>query len=81
MSERTFVRRFRETTGSAPGEWLTDVRIDEAKRSLERSALPIEEVARLGGFGSLATLRHHFTRATGVPPRDYRERFRYLKAA
>ncbi len=75
MSERSFLRRFMEATGATPGRWLTGVRVDEAKRLLEVTSLPIDDVARLAGFGSVATLRHHFGRATGLSPRDHRDRF------
>lgn len=75
MSERSFHRRFAEAVGSSPGEWLIEVRVEEAKRLLETSPLPVEEVARLSGFGSVATLRYHFARATGLSPSEYRERF------
>jgi len=75
MSERSFLRRFVKATGSAPGRWVTVVRIEEAKRLLERATIPIEEVARLAGFGGVASLRHHFGPATGLSPRDYRSRF------
>lgn len=80
MSERTFVRRFKEATGLAPGEWLIGIRIEEARQLLETTSYPVEEVADLAGFGSTATLRHHFTRAAGLPPREYRERFRHRSA-
>ena len=75
LSERSFLRRFAEAVGTSPGEWLAGVRVDEARRLLEATSLPVEEVARLSGFGSTATLRHHFSRATALSPRDYRERF------
>ena len=75
MSERTFLRRFKEATAMSPGEWLIGARVEEARRLLETSDAPIEEVARLAGFGSVATLRHHFGPATNLSPRDYRERF------
>lgn len=75
MSERSFLRRFVEATGASPGEWLAGVRVDAARRLLEATPLPVEEVARLAGFGSVAALRHHFARATALSPRDYRERF------
>lgn len=75
MSERTFLRRFTEATGMAPGEWLSELRVAEARRLLEATRLPVEEVARAAGFGSVATLRHHFGRMTGLAPREYRERF------
>ncbi|MDG5497112.1 transcriptional regulator FtrA [Niveispirillum sp. BGYR6] len=75
MSERTFLRRFQEATGHTPGDWLALVRVELAKTLLETTSLPVEEVARLAGFGAPPTLRHHFSRATGLSPRDYRDRF------
>jgi AraC family transcriptional activator FtrA len=76
MSLRTFLRRFRDATGSPPGEWLLRQRLDRARELLEgASAAPVEEVAALCGFGSAATLRHHFRRRFGLGPAAYRARF------
>ncbi len=75
MSPRTFLRRFTETTGSAPGEWVIGVRIEEAKRLLETTRVSVEEVATKVGFGTVATLRHHFHNQVGLVPREYRETF------
>ncbi len=75
MSERSFVRRFAESTGASPGAWLTALRVEETKRQLEAGAEGLEDIARRVGFGSAATLRQQFRRATGLNPRDYRERF------
>ncbi|MBL0924008.1 MAG: transcriptional regulator FtrA [Sphingomonadaceae bacterium] len=75
MSPRTLLRRFAETTGLAPGEWVTSVRVEEAKRLLETTRLPVEHVAEKAGFGTIATLRHHFHNQLGLAPREYRERF------
>lgn len=75
MSTRTFLRRFSETTGLPPGEWLVRQRVDEAKRLLEATRLPVEDVAARSGFGSVETLRHHFRRQLGRSPRDYRDTF------
>ncbi len=78
MSPRTFQRRFAEATGQAPGEWVAAVRVEEAKRLLEGTALPVEEVARLAGFGSTANLRLHFGRRHNK--RLYRKRCRIENA-
>lgn len=75
MGERTFLRRFREATGQSPATWLALERVEAAKHLLETTDLSVEEVARLAGFGAPPALRHHFTRTTGLAPRDYRERF------
>lgn len=76
MSERTFLRRFVEATGETPIAWLAGVRVEEARRLLELTGCPVEEVAHRSGFGNAATLRQHFVRTTGLAPREYRERFR-----
>jgi AraC family transcriptional activator FtrA len=75
MSERTFLRRFREATGSTPADFLIAARVDRARELLETTALPVEEVATQSGFGAVATLRHHFQRRLGVSPATYRQRF------
>ncbi|HEX4806490.1 MAG TPA: helix-turn-helix domain-containing protein [Conexibacter sp.] len=74
-SERTFNRRFRRETGTTPLRWLHAQRIDHARRLLEASDLPVEEVARRSGFGSAAILRQHFRRATATTPTAYRRTF------
>jgi AraC family transcriptional regulator, transcriptional activator FtrA len=76
MSPRTFARRFGAETGTTPMRWLTSQRVLHAQRLLEASELDVEEVARECGFGSAALLRHHFRRAVGVAPADYRMAFR-----
>lgn len=75
MSTRTFQRHFTEATAMSPSEWLVNLRIDEAKRLLEITKLPIEDVATKAGFGSVGTLRHHFHRLVGLSPREYRDNF------
>jgi AraC family transcriptional activator FtrA len=75
MSERTFIRRFFETVGETPAAWLISIRLDRARELLETRDVPIDELARLCGFGSAATLRHHFRRKLQITPHAYRERF------
>lgn len=75
LSERTFARRFVAETGTSPHKWLTQQRILHARHLLEETALGVEEVAHACGLGSGALLRHHFRRAVGVTPADYRRSF------
>ncbi|MCA3613085.1 MAG: transcriptional regulator FtrA [Methylobacterium sp.] len=75
MSQRTFIRRFTETTGLPPGEWVIAMRIEAAKALLEGSGLMIEDVAQEAGFGSVEVMRHHFRKGLGLSPREYRETF------
>ncbi|MBO3759679.1 transcriptional regulator FtrA [Ciceribacter sp. L1K22] len=75
MSERTFLRRFAEATGTTPGEWLTAERVAIAKDLLCGAGARIDDVANAVGFGSAHTLRHHFRRKIGISPTEYRTRF------
>lgn len=76
VSERTFTRRFRAETGQSPKQWLLAQRVQHARRLLESTDLSVEEVAVRAGFGSPATLRVHFQRATATRPTAYRATFR-----
>lgn len=75
MSERTFARRFRAETGTTPAAWITRQRLTRAQELLERTEVPIDEVARLSGFGTAAVLRHHFARSLSTSPQAYRRTF------
>jgi transcriptional regulator GlxA family with amidase domain len=71
-SERTFTRRFRAETGTTPLQWLLAQRVLEARRLLETTELPVDVVAQRCGFGTAASLREHFRRATRTTPSAYR---------
>ena len=75
VSPRTFARRFREETGTTPLQWLLAQRVLEARRLLEESDLAVEDVAWRCGFGTAASLREHFRRATTTTPTAYRRSF------
>jgi transcriptional regulator GlxA family with amidase domain len=75
VSPRTFARRFRAETGTTPLQWLLGRRVLAARRLLEESDLPVEEIAREVGFGDAASLRSHFRRATTTTPTAYRRTF------
>ena len=76
MSRRTFDRRFRSLTGSAPLQWLISQRVLQAQRLLESTDVSVDEVARRCGFRSPVALRGHFRRQLGVSPAVYRTAFR-----
>jgi AraC family transcriptional activator FtrA len=75
MSKRTLSRRFVETTGTSPLDWITTLRVRRAKDLLETTALSMEEIADQCGFGSAPTLRHHFRTRVRLSPNGYRVRF------
>jgi AraC family transcriptional regulator, transcriptional activator FtrA len=80
VSPRTFARRFREEIGTTPLQWLLNQRVQEARRLLEETDLPIDAVAWRVGFGTAASLRDHFRRATATTPTAYRRSFRPIAA-
>ena len=75
MSERTFIRRFKQATGTTPADWLTSARVERARELLENSSHSIDAIAEQTGLGTAATLRHHFRRRLGTSPTAYRSRF------
>lgn len=75
LSERSLLRRFREATGSTPGQWLAEARLAEARRLLEEGRLALSGVAERCGFGSPETLRRQFQRRVGLSPAAWRRRF------
>ena len=74
-STRTFVRRFKELTGTTPHAWLLHQRLIRSEELLESTTLSIEEVARRVGYASATVLREQFIKRRGIPPRAYRRAF------
>jgi AraC family transcriptional activator FtrA len=75
MSPRTLLRRFKEATGLAPGEWLIRERIALARELLEAGKIPIARVGERAGFGSDESFRRHFRLRVGASPAAYQRRF------
>ena len=76
MSTRHFARIFVRETGTTPGDFIERVRVDAARRLLEDTSESVEQIARRCGLGEPDTMRRAFLRRIGIPPRDYRARFR-----
>ncbi len=76
VSPRTLHRRFTAATGRAPLDWLIDRRVHAAQLLLADTDDPHTTIAAATGFDSVASLRHHFRRLTGLAPGQYRRTFR-----
>ena len=76
LAERTFKRRFTHATGMAPIAYVQRLRIEDAKRRLERTDAAVDEVSWRVGYEDAAFFRRLFKRTTGMTPGGYRKRFR-----
>ncbi|GAA0622657.1 helix-turn-helix domain-containing protein [Kutzneria viridogrisea] len=75
ISQRTFMRRFTEETGTTPLQWLLNARLSRARELLETTDHSVDRVARDCGLGTAANLRLHFRRALDTTPTAYRRTF------
>jgi transcriptional regulator GlxA family with amidase domain len=75
MSSRSLARWCRDELGESPAALVRRLRIDEARRLLEETALPLKAVASRAGLGDVSTLWRAFSQQLGVTPEEYRMRF------
>lgn len=76
MTHRSFQRLFTREVGTSPGRYVERVRIDTARRLLERGDDGLGRISRRCGFATVETFHRSFRRVMGVTPADYRDRFR-----
>ncbi len=74
LSQFHFSRAFRRATEKTPRRFVSDRRLEKAKEMLVRGEPPVAEVALICNFSSQASFTRAFTRATGLPPGEYRRR-------
>jgi len=73
MSVRTFERVFTREVGTTPAQYVLQVRVEAARRLLERTDRGLKQVASGAGFGSVDVMRRAFVRVLGLTPRRYRD--------
>lgn len=76
LAERTFKRRFVNATGLTPIAYIQRLRIEDAKRRLERTDASVDDISWRVGYEDAAFFRRLFKRTTGLTPSAYRKRFR-----
>ncbi|MFF5704910.1 GlxA family transcriptional regulator [Streptomyces sp. NPDC012794] len=76
LSERHFARVFTQETGTSPAAYVEAARVEAARRVLETTDSPLDQVAAAAGLGSAETLHRAFRRQLATTPAAYRRRFR-----
>jgi len=75
MSKRNFIRRFKKATHNTPFEYLQRVKIEAAKKALEKGAQNINLLMYDAGYNDIKTFREVFKKITGLTPQDYRRKY------
>jgi LacI family transcriptional regulator len=76
MARRTLERKFREVFGKSIIEQIRQVRVDKLRHDLAHTDEPITNLAEKCGFSSYKYMGLVFHEATGMTPRQFRERNR-----
>ena len=74
-SRTHFLRTFRASTGYSPHQWLTHLRIEEAKTLLQKASNSLIDIALDCGFSSHGHFSNTFREIVGVTPREYRRNY------
>ena len=75
LASRTHIsHRFKEKLGISPMRYLQQVRLENAKRFLSTSDMPVGEIAAQTGFTDALYFSRIFKETTGHTPTDFRNR-------
>ena len=72
LSPNYFSTIFKEMTGEGFSDCLNDIRIQQGKRMLQETDLPIKIIVSRVGFKDYNYFNRTFRRIVGIPPAEYR---------
>lgn len=72
LSRAPFARRFRRATGKSPGRWLTELRLELARRRLVETDDGLLTIAVEIGYSSDFAFSKAFKRLFGIAPGSFR---------
>lgn len=78
IGRRTFERRFKKATSNTVVEYVQRVRVEAAKRELEKGRKTINEVMYLVGYTDTHAFRQVFKKYAGLTPMAYKEKYTSL---
>ena len=64
---------FRKHTGTNFTEYLTQIRVDHAKKLLAAGEMSVKEVAYAAGFNSQSYFSKIFKKYTGIAPSEFKD--------
>ncbi|WKK80034.1 AraC family transcriptional regulator [Marivirga arenosa] len=76
MSRASFFKKFKETFGYTPGQYVLSERIKLAKQWLKKSNCSITEACFNSGFENLSHFTSTFKKETGLSPSSFQKQFR-----
>ena len=75
LTTRTLQRRLLEAMGKTPQSYMNEIRMGVAKSLIETSAVDVGHLMAATGFSDESAFRRQFKQASGMTPKQYRERY------
>jgi transcriptional regulator GlxA family with amidase domain len=75
LTKRTLLRRFKAALNDTPLNYLQRLRVEQAKRLLETTNQPIEQIVQQVGYEDMSSFRKLFLNYTELSPSQYRHKF------
>ena len=75
LSTKQFTRIFTKTTGTSPGIYMRDYRVERIKELLVTTNLQLEDIVEIMGYSDSVALIKAFKRAEGNTPMKYKMSF------
>jgi transcriptional regulator GlxA family with amidase domain len=78
LSKRSFIRRFKASTGGTPVDFIQRMNVENAKRLLETTKKSVEGIIYSLGYRDVTSFRKVFMKHTSLSPREYRKKYERL---
>ena len=74
VSQNYFCKLFKLYSGTTPGEYILNAKIEKGKLLLKETLSPISEIAELCGFSDVSYFCRLFKKKEGISPLTYRKK-------